>query len=159
MPEHYQAAHDQLVLHLVVARSGADRWTGHHERFELDSDHRMFTAAVEDDCWDSVMLLSTASTNQRPPYSAALSGMASRRWCVHRAPGVQSDCAREVIADLIADGRLNASAIDQDDPFGFVCADGAAASAGCCLSFLPPSAWLRRYLDGHRFAGPPGRQS
>lgn len=135
LPEIYPRLHAEVIPALQQWReAGLIDGIGITERFEADRDHRMLTAALRDDCWDSMMvgfnLLNPSAAREILPAChqqgvATLIMFAVRR--VFSAP----ERAAEVVGALIDEGRLPADCvaqIDRNDPFAWLASPTVAAS-------------------------------
>jgi L-galactose dehydrogenase len=130
--ENYAYGRDELVPEMQrLKQEGKIRFIGITEAFGPDPSHQMLTPAVEDDCWEVVMvgfnLLNQSardtilSTTQRKRIGT-LCMFAVRRALNHR------ELLRKVISDLAEAGQLDGHAFDPLDPLGFLTQPKVAAS-------------------------------
>jgi len=132
LPQDYDRIVGECLAPLERARrDGKIRFIGVSEFWNQDLSHDMLRAALHDDHFDVVlvgcnMLNSSARRFVLP--SAGKQGVATLlMFAVRRAfadPGLLS----RICERLVAGGEIQADRIDTDDPFGFLLADGGAAT-------------------------------
>jgi L-galactose dehydrogenase len=132
LPCQYEAARDRLAPELIRQRKkGNIRFFGVTERFNSDPGHEMLSRAMEDDCWDVIMvgfnpLNQSARDRVLAPARAKNIGVQAM-FVVRKAFSIP-ERLREVLAALIETGRIDGADIDMSDPLGFLMRDGAARS-------------------------------
>ena len=128
----YQYCLDELlpVLNDLVA-AGTIGHIGITEGSRSDPVHSMLVNAVEDDAWE-VMMLAFNPFNQSARQLLLTRAIHKKIgidvMCAARGPFSHPDEMRSVIASLFASGALSDTAIDREDPLGFVIHHGGAAS-------------------------------
>jgi L-galactose dehydrogenase len=136
-PEHYEHARQQLLpAMLKLRRQGKLRFIGVTEGFESDHGHAMLSRAAEDG-WPDVIMVGYNILNQSA--GRCVLGSAGRHdmgvlnmFAVRNAlqggqrPGGQR--LRELVGQLVGQGKLEPGALDADDPLGFLVGDGVARS-------------------------------
>jgi aryl-alcohol dehydrogenase-like predicted oxidoreductase len=131
-PGGYDYCVAELVPELFSLRDrGVIRFLAVAEVFVSDPGHLMLERAVHDDCWDVVMVgfnIVNQSARDRVFQHTQSTGVGVEvMFAVRRALGDPA-ALRATVARLIDDGRLDPSAIDRDDPLGFLVHEGGAAS-------------------------------
>jgi aryl-alcohol dehydrogenase-like predicted oxidoreductase len=118
------------VLH-TLRQQGKIGHIGITEHFGSDTQHRMLQRAVRDEVWD-VMMVGFNLLNQSARESVLAHTIRQDvgvlvMFAVRRA---LRDAAslRAVVAQLVADGLVDADAADPADPLGFALGDGGAVS-------------------------------
>jgi aryl-alcohol dehydrogenase-like predicted oxidoreductase len=110
---------------------GKIRFLGITEAFASDTSHRMLSRALEDDCWNVVMVgfsLLNQSARER-----VLSRTQEKKigalcmFAVRRALS-QPEALRSLMRDLAAQNRVDVTAFVPEDPLGFLLQDAQAAS-------------------------------
>ncbi len=128
----YASVRDNLVPELIRLREqGKIRFLGITERFNADPAHAMLSAAVDDDCWDVVMVgfnILNQSARERVLPRTLAKGIATQAMFVVRNAFSRPERLAEVIAGLIEDGRIDPADVDPADPLGFLLEDGVATS-------------------------------
>lgn len=130
--EIYPHCRDVLVPELLALRDeGALRHLALSERFGADPGHEMLPLALADDCFDVVMvgfnLLNPSARDRVLPLTRERGVGVEVMFAVRRALS-HPDELRKVAAQLVEDGYVAGSALDPDDPLGFLVHDGGAAS-------------------------------
>ncbi len=120
----YRHCVDELVPELQRLRAeGALRFLAISERFGADPKHTMLQRALLDDCWDVVMvgfnLLNPSARDRVFPLTQEKNIGVEVMFAVRRALS-QPDELRRVACQLVEDGHIPESAIDLDDPLGFL---------------------------------------
>lgn len=128
----YDYARDVLMPALrELQTDGKVQFIGITEAFGPDPGHRMLSRAVQDACWDAMMVgynvLNQSARDRvlavtRPNRIGTLCMFAVRRALS------RSETLREVIVDLSPRGKIDAADFDPADPLGFVVTEGGAAS-------------------------------
>jgi aryl-alcohol dehydrogenase-like predicted oxidoreductase len=130
--EQYDYCVAELVPVLGQLRDeGSIRFLALSERFGADPGHVMAQRAVEDDCWDVMMV----GFNPLNPSARDRVFAATREkdiavevmFAVRRVLSRPDELVR-VAGELVADGHVDADAIDPADPLGFLVHEGGAAS-------------------------------
>jgi aryl-alcohol dehydrogenase-like predicted oxidoreductase len=109
---------------------GKIRFIGITEMFGGDTDHRMLDRAVEDDLWDTVMV----GFNSMNPSARRVLERTRKKgigvFCMFaiRRALADPELARELVLDLVEQGKVDGGKLDLDDPLGFLTADGVAGS-------------------------------
>ena len=130
--QHYDYARQEIVPALLeLKRNGAIRWLGVTESFGSDTRHEMLQLAVQDDCWDVMMvgfnMLNQSARHTVFPQARAKNIGILTMFAVRRALS-DPDRLRETVAGLVEAGKVDAGTVDHDDPLGFLVRDGGAAS-------------------------------
>ena len=128
----YPYAREELIPALrELQAAGKIRFLGITEAFASDTSHRMLSLAVQDDCWDVMMV----GFNMLNP-SARETILARTRernigtlcmFAVRRALS-RPDALRNVMRDLASEGRVDPEAFDPENPLGFLMEDGISSS-------------------------------
>ncbi|WP_428937632.1 aldo/keto reductase [Fontivita pretiosa] len=132
-PSQYDYAIQLLVPEMLkLKQQGKIRAVGVTEGFNSDPGHAMLSRAMRDDCWDVIMVgfnILNQSARQRVLSRAIEKNVGVLCMFAVRAALSRPERLRQIIAGLIAEGRLDPAMIqDADDPLGFVVRDGAATS-------------------------------
>lgn len=134
-PQRYPYVREHLVAAMLRLREqGKIRFLGITEGFERDGDHRMLQAALADDCWDVAMvgfnLLNPSARRRVFPATRAKGVGTLIMYAVRRALS-RPERLREVLADLVARGKIAPDVLDGDP---------LARLTGDCVS-LPDAAY------------------
>jgi aryl-alcohol dehydrogenase-like predicted oxidoreductase len=131
--EQYDYARDNLVPALLqLQQQGKIRFPGITEVFAADPAHRMMTRAVQDDCWDVVMVgfnILNQSARERifshtQKHDIGVLNMFAVRQALSQPTKLQ-----QTIAELVEHREIEEELItDQDDPLGFLTHYGEAKS-------------------------------
>jgi len=128
--EEYEYACEELVPALMDLRTaGKIRFVGITEAFGPDPTHKMLVRAVQDDCWDVMMVgLNILNQSARERVLAVTQKKQIGTLCMFAVRRALSrpDALRELIAQMVTDGLIKD--VDPDDPLGFLVADGVADS-------------------------------
>ncbi|MBM3495291.1 MAG: aldo/keto reductase [Armatimonadetes bacterium] len=130
--DEYDHVLSEIVPELVRMRdAGLIRFVGITERFVSDPQHAMLRRALRDDWFDVAMVgfsILNQSARERVFAEAAPRGIGTL--CMFAVRRALSDpvALREMMADLVSRGLLDADDVSPDDPLGFLIADGVAAS-------------------------------
>lgn len=128
----YADSRERLVPELLALRSaGKIRFLGLTEKFDEDMTHVLLDEALRDDFWD-VIMVGLNMVNQTA-LRRVLPAMAQRRigaLCMYavRESFTSRDAARRLVARAVANGEVDAAAVDASDPLGFVLAESGAMS-------------------------------
>ena len=110
---------------------GLVRTFGLTEWFYDDTSHLMTTRAVDDGYWDYFLMgfniLNQSAKRYVLPKAAQTGVAVAVMFAVRRALS-DREGLRRLVASLVAEGRLDGTGIDLDDPLGFLTADGSCAS-------------------------------
>lgn len=129
--------YDHCVAELVPALfalrdAGKIRFLGITEAFGPDPGHEMLVRAVQDDCWDVMMigfnLLNQSARERVFPATRSKNVGVLDMFAVRRALA-NPDALRGLVADLARQGRLAGRDIDESNPLGFLIEGGAASSS------------------------------
>jgi aryl-alcohol dehydrogenase-like predicted oxidoreductase len=130
--DEYEHCVGELVPELERLRdAGAIRFPAISERFAFDPGHAMLQRAVEDDCWDVMMVgfnLLNQSARERVFVATREQDVAVEvMFAVRRALSRADELAR-VVQQLAAEGQVDADDVDLDEPFEFLVHDAGAAT-------------------------------
>ena len=114
---------------LEMKSEGQIRFVGITEAFGPDPAHLMLAKALEDSCWD-VMMVGHNILNQSARERVLAVTIDQRigtlcMFAVRRALS-RADTLREVMVDLVARGLVDADSFDAEDPLGFLVTEGGA---------------------------------
>jgi aryl-alcohol dehydrogenase-like predicted oxidoreductase len=114
-----------------LKREGKVRAIGLTEWFFDDTSHQMAERAVDQGCWDYLLLgfnlLNQSASRHVLPHAAANGLAVAVMFAVRRALS-DRDGLRRLVAKLVSDGQIDPAGIDPDDPLGFLLADGSCGS-------------------------------
>jgi L-galactose dehydrogenase len=119
----------ELVPELERLRdAGTIRFLAISERFAMDPGHTMLQRAVQDDCWD-VMMVGFNALNQSArarvlPVTQEKDIAVEVMFAVRRVLSRPDELAR-VVGELAEQGRIDGSTIDLAEPLEFLVRDGA----------------------------------
>jgi aryl-alcohol dehydrogenase-like predicted oxidoreductase len=132
LPQHYEHVREAVVPALLAEKDkGKFRHLGITEYASIDTGQTMLARAVEDDCWD-VIMVAFHMMNQKP--SERLFTHTQRQGIgtlnMFAVRDIFSNPARlgEAMRELAADGRVAERFAASDDPLGFLVHDGGATS-------------------------------
>jgi len=130
--DEYRACVTEQVPELQRLRDdGLIRFLAISERFGADPGHTMLQHAVEDDCWDVMMVgfnpLNPSARDRVFSVTRETDVAIEVMFAVRRALSRPDELAR-VAAELVEQGRVDAADLDLDDPLGFLVHEGGAAS-------------------------------
>jgi aryl-alcohol dehydrogenase-like predicted oxidoreductase len=122
----------ELVPELERLRDeGTIRFVAVSEAFASDPGHTMAQRAVQDDCWDVMMIgfnvLNPSARDRVFTATRAKDIAVEVMFAVRRVLSRPEELTR-VAAELVADGHLDAADVDRDDPLGFLVHEGGAGS-------------------------------
>ncbi len=138
-PERYEPQAAELVPAMQRERDkGKLRFIGITEGFEGDTRHRMLARALKDEVWDVVMV----GFNLLNPSARRTVFPATRRknvgtlvmFAVRKALS-RPERLRELVGELLDEGRLDPAAVDRGDPLGFLLEAGAASLPDAAYRF------------------------
>ena len=126
----YDHAVGVLVPELIkLKEQGKIRATGVTEAFHSDSGHLMLQRAMEDDCWDVIMVgfnILNQSARERVLAAAMRKKVGTLCMFAVRVAFSRPEQLRKTVGELMAQGKLDRALVDAEDPLGFVREDGAA---------------------------------
>ena len=130
--QHYAYAREEIVPALLeFKKQGKIRWLGVTESFGSDTSHEMLQFALQDDCWDVMMvgfnLLNQSARRTVFPMARKKNIGILIMFAVRRALS-DPHRLRETMARLVEEGAVDPAAFDDDAPLGFLVRTGAAAS-------------------------------
>jgi aryl-alcohol dehydrogenase-like predicted oxidoreductase len=132
-PQHYRRVRDELVPVMEKLRDqGKIRFLGITEEFNADPDHRMLQLAVNDDCWDVMMvgfnLLNQTARQSVFPATRTKNIGTLIMFAVRRAMSNPERLA-ETLADLVVRGKVDPAALEGDrEPLGWLINEDGAIS-------------------------------
>jgi L-galactose dehydrogenase len=131
-PEQYRYAYDALAPVLMrMQEEGKIRAAGITEAFIPDPQHRMLQSALEAPCWDVIMvgfsLVNPSARSRVLPHTQQQNIGVLGMFAVRRALS-QPAHLKALMADLRNSGQIPRGAWDEDDPLGFLLANGKAAT-------------------------------
>jgi L-galactose dehydrogenase len=130
--EDYPYGREELIPALLELRdAGKIRFLGITEQFIVDPGHRMLALALQDRCWDVMMVgfsLLNQSARQRVLTQTQAQGIGTLCMFAVRRALSQPEALRALMAELVAQNLIAEGAFDPADPLGFLAADGVAAS-------------------------------
>jgi L-galactose dehydrogenase len=131
-PEHYAYCAEALVPELQRLRDeGTIRAIGLSERFRDDVAHEMLERALDDDCWDVVMVgfnMLNPSARRRVLPRAIEQDVGVEVMYAVRHLLSHPDALRETIARCIELDLVDGTRVNREDPLGFLVHEGGAAS-------------------------------
>ncbi len=131
-PGDYTYACEELLPAVQeMQAAGKVRFVGITEGFGGDSGHAMLGRALTDPWWDVVMVgFNLLNQSARDRVLAATREQRIGTLCMFAVRRALSrpEALREQMADLAAQGLIDADAFDPSDPLGFLLAEGGAAS-------------------------------
>lgn len=131
-PADYEFAKSRLMPAMVKLREeGKVRFVGVTEGFVEDPSHRMLQQGMQEDLWDVVMvgfnvLNPSARKNVLPLAQQRGTGVLDM-FAVRRALS-QPQRLKDIVADLVRAGKIDARAVNPDEPLDFVLRDSDATS-------------------------------
>jgi aryl-alcohol dehydrogenase-like predicted oxidoreductase len=131
--EQYRHARDALVPEMLKLRDeGKIRAVGVTEAFNSDRNHAMLKRAMQDDCWDVIMVgFNILNQSARELVLAAAQRKSIGVLCMFAVRAALSRPARlvEVVRELVDAGKIDRAAVDDlNDPLKFLTRDGVAGS-------------------------------
>jgi aryl-alcohol dehydrogenase-like predicted oxidoreductase len=116
---------------LALRDAGKIRFLGITELFEVDPRHAMLTRAVQDDCWDVIMVgfnILNQSARQGILDVAGRKGLGVLNMFAVRRAFSRPERLKEIVADLVARSMVDPDVLDPTDPLGFLVRGGGASS-------------------------------
>jgi aryl-alcohol dehydrogenase-like predicted oxidoreductase len=131
-PKDYVFAKENLMPAMRRLRDqGKIRFIGVTEGFATDTSHQMLQQSLREDMWDVAMvgfnLLNPSARRAVFPLAAAKNVGVLDMFAVRRALS-QPERLRSLFGELIQKRVISASAVDADDPLGFLLEKGVAAT-------------------------------
>lgn len=124
----YAYCRDELIPAFIKLReAGKVRFLGITERFNIDVTHEMLALAARDDVWDVIMVgynfLNQTAVTEVLPLSRE-NGIGTM--CMYAVRGGLGDHRRAgaLIEELLRRGEVDRTAVDADDPLGFLSENG-----------------------------------
>lgn len=116
---------------IKMQEKGKIRFMGITEAFGGDPSHKMLEIALQDDCWD-VMMVGYNFLNQSARDKILIQTKTKNigvmaMFAVRRALS-QKEALKDVIDHLLEQGNLNLSQVDREDPLGFLIHENGAES-------------------------------
>ncbi|MBW3624871.1 MAG: aldo/keto reductase [Armatimonadetes bacterium] len=128
----YSYAREELVPALrELQEAGKVRFLGITEAFASDPSHRMLSQAVQDDCWDVMMVgfnLLNPSARERVLARTQEQNVGTLCMFAVRRALSRPEALKAALQDLVAKGQVPAGSFDADDPLGFLMTEGGAES-------------------------------
>ena len=112
-------------------REGKIRFIGITEAFGPDPTHKMLMRALEDDCWDVMMVgfnILNQSARERVLLHTRQRNIGTLCMFAVRRALSRPDALRQLMGELSAQNLVDADAFDPEDPLGFLVEEGAASS-------------------------------
>jgi L-galactose dehydrogenase len=127
--EHVRSEHIPALLKL--RDQGKIRWIGITESFSEDPTHQGLLTALQDDVWDVMMigfnLLNQSARELLLPHTQAKQIGTLCMFAVRRAL-TEPDAVKEVVDQLVAEGKIDLNGYNADAPLDFLTAPGVATS-------------------------------
>jgi aryl-alcohol dehydrogenase-like predicted oxidoreductase len=132
LPQHYEHVRENVVPLLLAEKcKGKIRHLGITEFAAMDPGQGMLRRAVEDDCWE-VMMVAFHMLNQKPREQVFAhtqrQNIGTLLMYAVRAIFSRPERLREAMRELAADGRVPESFASGDNPLDFLIHDGGAES-------------------------------
>lgn len=128
----YGYARDELLPAVqAMQAAGKIRFVGITEAFGPDPGHSMLAQALQDPWWDVVMVgFNILNQSARERILAVTRERGTGTLCMFAVRRALSrpETLREVMADLVARGLIDAGAFDPEDALGFLVSEGGAES-------------------------------
>ena len=132
MPDQYEYCLQELVPIMVrFQEQGKIRFLGLTERFIKDMGHKLLARAFEDACWDVFMpgfSILNPSARERVLAPAIEKNIGILNMYAVRRVLKDQKALRDIVADLIKEGQIDPTTVDQNDPIGFLVESGDAES-------------------------------
>ncbi len=130
--DEYAYCREELVPAMLRLREqGKIRYLGITEAFIGDPGHAMLSQAVRDGCWSVMMVgfnLLNPSARSRVLEQTREKGIGTLDMFAVRRALSRPEALRELVADLVAQGQVDADGLEIDDPLGWLVREGHAAS-------------------------------
>lgn len=128
----YEFVSKEMLPAFKQARDeGKIRFFGITESFGRDPGHVMLSRALQDDCWDAMMVgfnILNQSARERVFSVARQNGVGIVVMHAVRRALAQPDRLKTIVRNLVSAGKVDAAGVDLDDPLGFVVHEGGATS-------------------------------
>ncbi len=127
-PDAYEQCRDSLLPALETAqREGKVRFIGVSEYFQKDPAHRMLQYAIQDDCWDTIMvghnILNQSAHDTVLPRAQENNVGVIGMFAVRRALADHTMIG-DIVADMIARGLYYSKKVDTKKPLAFLTKGG-----------------------------------
>lgn len=130
--DEYAYCREELVPAMLRLREqGKIRFLGITEAFIGDPGHAMLSQAVRDGCWSVMMVgfnLLNPSARSRVLEQTREKGIGTLDMFAVRRALSRPEALRELVADLVAQGQVDADGLEIEDPLGWLVREGHAAS-------------------------------
>jgi aryl-alcohol dehydrogenase-like predicted oxidoreductase len=131
VPEEYDHALELVPVLDQLKAEGCIRHVALSEAFSFETEHRMLSRAVEDDCWD-VMMVAFNPMNQTArervfPRTITKDIGVEIMFAVRRTLS-RPDELSALVRELVQQGLVDGDGLDLDDPLGFLVHEGGAES-------------------------------
>ena len=130
--DEYAYGREELVPALQELQTeGKVRFLGITEQFINDPGHLMLSLALEDGCWDVMMVgfsLLNQSARQRVLAKTRQQNIGTLCMFAVRRALSRPDALRDLMAELVAQNLVDPQVFDPQDPLGFLLADHIAAN-------------------------------
>lgn len=131
-PDDYQFAKDRLMPAMRrLKEQGKIRFIGVTEGFVVDPAHGVLQRGLEENLWDVVMvgfsLLNPSARKSVLPRAQEKKVGVLNMFAVRRALS-QAERLKALVGELVAAGKISKSALDIDDPLGFLLRESDAAT-------------------------------
>ncbi len=132
MPHEYSHVREEILPVLLQLRdAGKIRWLGITENFSGDTTHKTLAAALEDKVWDVMMvgfnMLNHSARHKILPNTQAQGIGTLCMFAVRRALS-KREALKELTDKLEANGEIDLSGYNAEDPLDFLSAPGVANS-------------------------------
>jgi aryl-alcohol dehydrogenase-like predicted oxidoreductase len=110
----------------TMQKQGKIRFIGITEAFETQMRHQMLSMAVKDDCWDTMMVgFNYANPSARHHVFQATQQKNIGVMCMFaiRRALTQASAIAELVKQLVAEGQMDASLLEQENPLAFLLED------------------------------------
>lgn len=132
MPNQFDYCTTHLVPELLKFRDeGKIRFLGLTERFIYDPGHETLSKALLDEVWDVMMVgfnMLNPSARERVFAKAAEKGVGTLVMFAVRKALSNPDALKELLQGLIDKNQIDGTALNMDDPLGFLISEGQADS-------------------------------
>lgn len=130
--DEYAYCREELVPAMLRLREqGKIRFLGITEAFIGDPGHAMLSQAVRDGCWSVMMVgfnLLNPSARSRVLEQTREKGIGTLDMFAVRRALSRPEALRELVADLVAQGQVDADGLEMEDPLGWLVREGHTAS-------------------------------
>jgi L-galactose dehydrogenase len=130
--EDYSYAREELLPEILdLQAEGKIRFPGITEVFARDPGHRMLSLALQDDCWDVIMVgfnLLNQSARERVLARTQAQNVGTLCMFAVRRALSQPEALRELVSNLVSQNLIDGDALDAENPLGFLVAEGVASN-------------------------------